>query len=156
MEKPTTEFTDLLTKDALQTTMLQLDAAVNDIIAVGKERETVYGNRAELMKLARQLQTEIELVESEAIMNIKGSGKDATATLPDGRTVYLTNDTARDAYRKNASAYQRKQLATTEAELEKIGADLFRLGDKYNESAAVSHSLQAKARLQAAMLEYLS
>lgn len=155
MERIEKDFTKILSNEELEATVLQLDATVTELMEIGKERESIYGDRATLMKRARELQTEIQLAESDAIMQIQGSGKDAFCVV-DGRTVYLTNDTARDAYRRNASKAQRIELAEVEGKLAEIEANLAKLTDSFNTKVEARRSIQAKANLQAAYLEYLA
>lgn len=154
MERINKDFSKILSDDELQATALQIDAAVSEIIEIGKEREKIYGNRAEIMKRIKELTTEIQLAESDAIMNIQGSGKDAFGVI-DGRKIFLTNDTARDAYRREASRKERTELGKLEGQAEYINQEYYRLTDHYNEKVEVLHGLQAKAKLQSAYLSYL-
>ena len=155
MEKPTREFIKILSDDELRATALQLDAAVSEVVTAGEQRESVYGEKAVLMKRGRELQTEIKLAESNAIMQIQGNGKDAFAIV-DGRKVFLTNDTARDAYRREASRAERTELAKIEGQLMQIDVTLGKASDVFNTKVEVLHGIQAKAKLQAALLEYLA
>lgn len=155
MDNVNKDFTKILSDEELQATALQLDATVTELMEIGKEREGIYGDRAVLMKRARELQTEIQLAESEAIMQIQGSGKDAFGIV-NGQKVYLTNDTARDAYRRNASKAQRIELAEIEGKIAEIEANLAKLNDTFNAKIEARRSIQAKANLQAAYLQYLS
>ena len=93
--------------------------------------------------------------ESDAIMQIQGTGKDAFGIV-DGRPVYLTNDTARDAYRRNASKAQRIELAEVEGKLAEIESRIMKINDTFNAKIEARRSIQAKANLQAAYLQYLS
>ena len=155
MEKPTKEFTKLLSDDELQATALQLDTAISEVVAAGERRESVYGEKATLMKRGRELQTEIKLAESNAIMQIQGNGKDAFAIV-DGRKIFLTNDTTRDAYRREASRAERTELATVEGKIIQIDIELGKANDTFNTKVEALRGIQSKARLQAALLEYLS
>ena len=155
MERIPKDFTKILSDEELQATALQLDATVTELMEIGKEREGIYGDRAALMKRARELTTEIQLAESDAIMQIQGIGKDAFGIV-DGRPVYLTNDTTRDAYRRNASKAQRIELAEVEGKIAEIEANLAKLNDDFNAKVEARRSIQAKANLQAAYLGYLS
>lgn len=155
MDNVSKDFTKILSDEELQATALQLDATVTELMEIGKEREGIYGDRAALMKRARELQTEIQLAESDAIMQIQGTGKDAFGIV-DGRPVYLTNDTARDAYRRNASKAQRIELAEVEGKLAEIESRIMKINDTFNAKIEARRSIQAKANLQAAYLQYLS
>lgn len=155
MDNINKDFTNFLSEEELKATCLQLDATVAEVIEIGTEREGCYGDRAALMKRARELQTEIQLAESDAIMQIQGTGKDAFGIV-DGRPVYLTNDTARDAYRRNASKAQRIELAEVEGKLAEIEGRIMKINDTFNAKIEARRSIQAKANLQAAYLQYLS
>lgn len=155
MEKIPKDFSKILSDDELQATVLQLDSAVRELVEVGTQRENAYENRSVLLKSVRGLQTEIQLAESDAIMQIQGSGKDAYAIV-NGIKIALTNDTSRDAYRHNASRNYRQELAVYEGELAKLNSDLDRLNDMYNAKVDALRGLQAKANLQAAYLNYLA
>lgn len=149
------DFIEVLSNEELKATQLQLDTAVSELIEIGTQRESVYGDKAVLAKRARELQTEIQLAESDAIMNVQGSGKDAYGIIGN-RKIFLTNDTARDAYRREASRKEREELAQVEGQLDKINIELFKITDSFNVKAEALRGIQAKARLQAALLESLA
>lgn len=149
------DFIGVLSNEELKATQLQLDTAVSELIEIGTQRESVYGDKAVLAKRARELQTEIQLAESDAIMNVQGSGKDAYGIIGN-RKIFLTNDTARDAYRREASRKEREELAQVEGQLDKINTELFKITDSFNTKAEALRGIQAKARLQAALLESLA
>lgn len=149
------DFIEVLSNEELKATQLQLDTAVSELIEIGTQRESVYGDKAVLVKRARELQTEIQLAESDAIMNVQGSGKDAYGIIGN-RKIFLTNDTARDAYRREASRKEREELAQVEGKLDKINTELFKITDSFNAKAEALRGIQAKARLQAALLESLA
>ena len=149
------DFIEVLSNEELKATQLQLDTAVSELIEIGTQRESVYGDKGVLAKRARELQTEIQLAESDAIMNVQGSGKDAYGIIGN-RKIFLTNDTARDAYRREASRKEREELAQVEGQLDKINAELFKITDSFNAKAEALRGIQAKARLQAALLESLA
>lgn len=155
MERIPKDFAKFLSDEELQATALQLDTAVSEIVDVGTQREAAYGDRAQLMKRVKELTTEIQLEESEAIMKIQGSGKDAFGYIG-GTKIFLTNDTARDAYRREASRKQRVELAEVEGAVAEIEANLSKANDTFNVRVEALRGIQAKARLQAAMLEYLA
>ena len=149
------DFIEVLSNEELKATQLQLDTAVSELIEIGTQRESVYGDKAVLAKRARELQTEIQLAESDAIMNVQGSGKDAYGIIGN-RNIFLTIDTARDAYRREASRKEREELAQVEGQLDKINTELFKITDSFNAKAEALRGIQAKARLQAALLESLA
>ena len=59
------DFIEVLSNEELKATQLQLDTAVSELIEIGTQRESVYGDKAVLAKRARELQTEIQLAESD-------------------------------------------------------------------------------------------
>lgn len=146
----------IIDDDKLQATVYQLDTAIADILEAGTALEATYQGKAELMKQARQLETEIQLEEAHAIMSITGTGKDAYATLANGTRVAITNDTARDAYRRSESQDLRKQQAATEAEITQLDISLMKARDAYNAKLEAFQGVRAKANLQASMLAYLA
>lgn len=89
--------TPVVTDEQLINTISQLDAAVTDILEAGRKNEETYQNKAELARRARQLETSIQLTESEAICTIIGTGKDAYGlVMMEGKEVKVacTNDTS--------------------------------------------------------------
>lgn len=145
----------IIDDDKLQATVYQLDTAIADILEAGTTLEATYQNKAELMKQARQLDTEIQLTEANAVMEIQGIGKDAFVVVG-GKKVAITNDTSRDAYRRTTSQDIRKKQATIEAEITRLDISLMRARDNYNAKLEAFQGVRVKANLQAAMLNYLS
>lgn len=152
--------TPVVTDEQLNNTISQLDVAVTDILKAGKRNEETYQQKAELVRRARQLETSIQLTESEAICGIKGTGKDAYGIYdyPDGRsvTVACTNDTQRDAFRRMFSAEDRKELAQVEAEIKAIEVAQFKAKDDYDAKKEALSCIRVKAQLQAAALNFLA
>lgn len=152
--------TPVVTDEQLINTISQLDAAVSDILEAGKRNEETYQEKAELVRRARQLETSIQLTESEAICTIIGSGKDAYGIWTDehGNSVKVscTNDTQRDAFRRMFSAADRKELASVEAEIKAIEVAQFKAKDDYDAKKEALSCIRAKAQLQAAALNFLA
>lgn len=141
----------------IQATIKQLDAGCSDVIHAGDEKEKLYQEKAELVKRKTQLETDIKLVEAQAIMDIRGdSSRNQYIINDDGEKVAMTNDTMRDAYRRNKSKDQRAELAEVEAKIAKIDQQLADAVDKKDTVKEVNENIRAKAALQAALLEYLS
>jgi hypothetical protein len=149
------DYIRVLSPQALADSVIQLDAGAQDIIEKGKDQEAAYDNKAGLLKQKLQLETEIDLSESEALMAIRGEGKDAYAMVGQDK-VSITNDKTRDAYRKMASAEQRKQLAEVEGKLAALDIARFKASDAWNTAKEASDKVQAKAQLQAALLNFLA
>lgn len=152
--------TPVVTDEQLVNTISQLDASVSDILEAGKRNEETYQKKAELVRRARQLETSIQLTESEAICTIIGTGKDAYGiyTYPDGKSVSVscTNDTQRDAFRRMFSADDRKELAQVEADIRAIEVAQFKAKDDYDAKKEALSCIRVKAQLQAAALTYLA
>lgn len=146
--------TPLVDEDKLQATIYQLDAGVTDILEAGNAVENAYQNKASLLKEARQLDTEIQLAEASAVMEIQGTGKDAFAIVG-GKKVAITNDTARDAYRRTASKEYRERQAAIEAEITKLDIEHSKAKDNYNAKLEAVQCIRVKANLQANILASL-
>lgn len=140
----------------LAKTIDYLDTANSDIIAALKNKEAAYKNKADLMKKLRQLETEIELEEAEAIMKIQGESSRSQYVIINGEKFPLTNDTTREAYMKSASKELRRELGKIKADLAKIDIELEKANDYKFEIKEVADNIRAKAGLQASLLEYLS
>lgn len=152
--------TPVVTDAQLLNTIAQLDAAVSDILEAGKRQEETYQNKADLVRKARQLETEIQITETDAINTICGSGKDAYGFIynSDGTSVKvsLANDTQRDAFRRHYSYNSRKELASVEAEIRAIEVAQVKAKEDYDAKKEALSCIRAKAQLQAAALTYLA
>lgn len=152
--------TPVVTDAQLLNTIAQLDAAVSDILEAGKRQEETYQNKADLVRRARQLETEIQIMETDAINTICGSGKDAYGFIyhKDGTSVKvaLANDTQRDAFRRHYSADSRKELASVEADIRAIEVAQIKAKEDYDAKKEALSCIRAKAQLQAATLTYLA
>lgn len=151
--------TPVVTDEQLINTISQLDAAVTDILEAGRKNEETYQNKAELARRARQLETSIQLTESEAICMIIGTGKDAYGlVMMEGKEVKVacTNDTQRDAFRRHFSATDRKELASVEADIKAIEVSQFKTREDLDAKKEALSCIRAKAQLQAAALTYLA
>lgn len=147
--------TPLVDEDKLQATLYQLDTAIADILEAGTLVENTYQNKADLMKQARQLETEIQLTEANAVMSIRGTGKDAFVVVG-GTKIAITNDTSRDAYRRTTSQGLRQQQAALEGEITRLDVSLMRNRDGYNAKLEAFQGVRVKANLQANILAHLA
>ena len=147
--------TPVVTDEQLINTISQLDAAVADILEAGRKNEETYQNKAALARRARQLETSIQITESEAINTICGTG---IIPSPDGTQVKVavTNDTQRDAFRRHFSATDRKELASVEADIKAIEVSQFKTREDLDAKKEALSCIRAKAQLQAAALTYLA
>lgn len=151
---PPADYLKILSPEALVDSINQLNAATQDIIEKGAAKEKAYSNKGELLKQKRQLETRIELEEAEAIMEIRGEARSQYVMIG-GEKVALTNDTARDAYRRTASKAARQELADVEADIAKLEVDNFKATDAWYTAKEASDKVQAKAQLQAVLLNFL-
>lgn len=149
-----TEYIPVLDPLAVQRTLEQLDASSNEVLNAIKGSEEEFEKRKELLQERETLLTEIELVESEAIMALRGEPKSQYVMIGEEK-VSLTNDTARDAYRKTSSKEERKRLAQVNTELVAIDANASRIKDYWNDRKAVYDNIRRKSELQASLLNFL-
>jgi len=149
------EYVPVIHPKQLSDTFEQLNMSVSDILEAGRLRSEASGGKADLLRRKTQLEAAIQLTESEAIMKIRGEGKEAHAIV-NGEKVSLTNETARDAYRRNASAEERRQLAEVEAQLAALEVAAMQANDRWFATKDACESVRAKASLQAATLNFLA
>lgn len=148
------EYLPIINAQKLQDTLQQLDGAVSDVITAGEKRESSYGEKRDLLKRKYELEGRIEVEEAQALMEVKGDGKEAHAIV-NGEKVSITNDKARDAYRRYASKEARTELAQVEGQLAQLDVDRFRATDAWETAKAVADLVGNKASLQAALLNFL-
>lgn len=147
------QFLGVLEPQKIYRVMEGLDASISDIMQLGKELEAAYANRAELIRQKMEINDEIKLVESEAIMNIRGDAR-SQYVLIGNEKVALSNEQARDAYRRLSSKEQRIRLTPVEAQLEYIDAEISRIKDKQSTIREANENLRAKAYAVAAVFNY--
>lgn len=149
------EFLKTVNANNIDTTFQQLDRSLQLVLDRGEEHQDLYKNRGQLLHEKMLLETDVKLTEANAIMKIQGNGKDQYVL--DGEIkIPLTNETARDAYRRKSSATARQRLATVEAELAKIESDIWKSKDTWGAVKETLDILRAKANLQTALLYFLS
>lgn len=149
------EHFQLLSPDALVATANQLDLANKNVLSAGNNRELTYGDKPSLIAEQTKLEAAIKLSEAEAFMNTIGEGKDQHGFV-DGKKITLNNDANRDAYRRAYSAADRRALAETAGKIAAIDVELSQANDTFHVAVKVADTLAAKARLQAALLNFLS
>lgn len=148
-------YINILKPEILQDTLLQLDAAVSDLIKTGQAKEEAYGQKGDLLKQKTQLETSIALTESNAVMSIEGSGKDAYAVVGN-KKVSITNEETRKAFMRVSSKDDRNQLAECEGALQKVEIALFKATDAWQNAQYAANKIEAKAKLQAGLLNFLA
>ena len=149
------EYIPIISTTVLENTLLELNAGMDDIFTAGKAKEAVYANKRELIKQKIQLDTEIKLAESDAIMQIRGEAR-SQYVMVGGEKVILSNDQARDAYRRMAAKDLRVEMARVEGELAAIDVDLAKANDCWYCSKDANDNIRAKASVQASLLNFLS
>ena len=149
------EHIPVLSAQRLEDTIAQLDSAVSEVLSAGEGLDAAYKNKGELLRRKAQLETEVKLEEAQAIMEIRGEAR-SQYVMVGSEKVLLTNDTARDAYRRMASKVQREQLAEVEADLAKLDAEIEQAKEKRNTVKEANDSIRAKGNIQAALLNFLA
>lgn len=147
-------YNPVIAPDKLRDTVLQLEAATQDIVEKAKGRENVYGDQLSLLKRKRELETEIELKESEAIMSIRGEGRSQYAMVGSEK-VPVSNEETRKALSRMAAKEERQELARVESELMQLDRKAFWAKDEYDAAVKAGDLLQAKAAVQAGLLNML-
>jgi hypothetical protein len=150
-----TEYIPIISSRVLETTLIELNAGMEDILKAGQAKEAVYANKRELVKQKVQLDTEIKLVESDAIMEIRGEAR-SQYVMVGNEKVILGNDTARDAYRRMAAKDLRREMARIDGEIAAIDIDLAKASDCWYCSKDANDNIRAKANVQASLLNFLS
>ncbi|TVX92256.1 hypothetical protein [Paenibacillus agilis] len=148
------EFHKMLSPQSLDQTAYSLDASIDDILAKGLAREAAYGNKGDLLKEKSKLETEIKIVEAQAIMD---------GLSPDGKTITwkgvkypFSNDLTRDAFRYNVSQEQRSRLAEVEGELRALEIEALKARDGWETVVQASETARSKAHVQAELLNWLA
>lgn len=149
------EYAEILNPDTLAKTLQHLEFGLSDVFEKGAAKEAAYQNKAELMKRSRELETEIQLQESSALMQVQGEGRSAYAVVGDQKFT-LSNEDARNAYRRMASKELREEKSFVDAQIQQIEVNLFRANDAWQTAVQAVGLVQSKARLQAALLNYLA
>lgn len=149
------EYLQVLSVESLEHTLTQIDAVAAEVLEKGKARQEAYGDRKEKVRLATTLETEIKLVEAEAVMNMETVGRDTFVMVGD-RRVNLGNETARDAYRRTYSKAQRERKAAVDADINALEIDYRKADDAYAAAVEMSKLIGAKAHVQASLLTFLS
>jgi hypothetical protein len=73
----------------------------------------------------------------------------------DQRT-FLTNEQARDAYRRTVTKVKREKLGQVESQIARIDIEIARAKDKYKTAADAADSLKATASVQASLLNAIA
>lgn len=149
------EFSRIISPERLDEVMVDLQVSINELITKGEAKETAYGPKPDLLRQKAQLETSVKLTEAEALSKIQGVGKDQFVVVG-GEKMYLTNDQTRDAYRRMASKSEREALALINGELGAQDVVVFRATDGWYTAKEAADKVQAKANLQAALLNFLA
>jgi len=147
------EYTSLITLNAIQQTLDQLDICSHDVVEKSGAQKDVFQKKSPLLKRKFELETAVKLTEADAFMLIDSSGK---FVVVNGQQIPLSNDVMRDAYRRQASKEQRKELATVNGDLASIDVDMQQAKDALYGAKDALESAKAKAGLQAALLLFLA
>lgn len=107
--------------------------------------DDLYTTRSKIAKQVSQLETAVQLDEATAIMNANN----------DGTFAALKNDTLRDAFRRQASAENRKKLAEVQGDLASIESKLAGAKETQRAVEARLNAQRSKAALMAALFNFL-
>lgn len=149
------EFNRIIAPERLDEVMVDLQVSINELITKGEAKEAAYGHKPDLLRQKAQLETAVKLTEAEAMGKIQGEGKSQYVVIA-GEKMFLTNDQTRDAYRRTASKTEREALAKVTGELGAVDVDVFRATDGWYTAKEAADKVQAKANLQAALLNFLA
>src|SRR5690625_304653 len=145
------QYHELVTPEKLTDDLQFVDHALSDLHETGNAVQEAYANRSSLVKRITQLETEIDLDEAEAFMMLDGN-----KVKMDGRTVTLSNDKMRDAYRKYVTREPRTELAKLQAELKAIEIEIYKAKEKQEESKQSADLIKARLYVQGNLLKFLS
>jgi len=145
------QYHELVTPEKISEGLYFVDQAVGDLLTSGKTVQEAYANRAEIVKQITQLETSIELDEAEAFMMADGNKVQI-----DGKTVTLSNDKMRDAYRKYVTRQPRTKLAELESELKRIEIEIAKAKDNQDTAKQSADILKARIYVTANLLKFLS
>ncbi len=148
------ELEAIIGTDVLARTMENLDRTINQIVISASSKNEVYRNKSELMKKKTELETAIKLKEAEAFMETVGEGKEQRGVI-DNKTILLNNDANRDAYRRMASANERRELSIVMSELNAIDTDIARSNTEFQKYVELANTIRAKSMVQSSLLNYL-
>ncbi|MHB1166976.1 MAG: hypothetical protein ACYC0N_00355 [Carboxydocellales bacterium] len=149
------DYVPILAPHLLAKTMEQLDAVGYAVEEAGSKKEAIYANKPDLVQRKRHLEGQIKALEAEAVMQIQYEGKDGFVTM-EGKTHKVSNDTARDAYRRTYTKVQREELAQVEGAIYRIEAQLLPANDNWQKAVESSTIVKAKAGLQGSLLNFLA
>jgi hypothetical protein len=154
-KKLTPGYDSLVQPDKIAFTIQAVDAAIADVVKAGEEVDAAYGERASLLKQKTQLETSIQLKESEAFMQIRGEARSQYVMIG-GEKVALTNEETRKAFARTYSRSEREQLAEIDAQLAEIEVKIMQAKDKYQTAKEGADLVKAKAHVQGNLLNFLS
>ncbi|MFJ5716576.1 hypothetical protein [Neobacillus sp. NPDC093127] len=148
-------YDSLAQPDKVAFTIQAVDAAISDVVKAGQEVDAAYGERGSLLKQKTQLETSVQLRESEAFMQIRGEARSQYVII-DGEKVALSNEETRKAYARTYSKEERLQLSQIESQLAELDVKIMQAKDKYQTAKEGADLVKAKAHVQGNLLNFLS
>jgi hypothetical protein len=148
-------YRSLISPAEVEMTLAALAAAHEAIELDAQSKGHAYKNKSQLVGEKIKLENRIKALEATALMQIEGGGKDQYVIVND-RKIPLTNDTSRDAYRRNASADDRERLAQVEADIARIDIELEKSNNDLYAAKDALEVAKSKSSLQAALLNFLA
>lgn len=149
------EHIPVISTDALEKTVRQLEWALSEVQKAGDKKEAAYQDKAYLVTQQHLFDASVKLAEADAFMRIEGEGRDQYVYEED-KKVLLNNDAARDAFRRRASGEERRQLSNFTAKLSARDVEIAKASDAWFTAKETAENIRAKAYLQAALLNFLS
>lgn len=148
------EHLPVISAEKIRDTVTQIDATVSEILEAGQAKEEAHKDRADLLRRKAQLETDVQLTEADALMQIKGEARSQYVEIS-GEKVALNNDQARDAHRRMASKDVRAELARVEGDIYAIDVEIAKARDKWETKKEAADLIKAKAAVQASLLNFL-
>lgn len=153
------EVLGVISPDRLAWTAKALDDIAKDYIDAGQARDAAYRDKGDLVKRMENLENDLKITEANLFMKTKYDDK-GKAYVDDpagtGERLYLTNDTARDNYRRYMTQDLRRQISEVSGDLKKIEVELDKAKDTFTTVVEAAGAIRAKAAVQAALLNFLA
>lgn len=149
------EYIPILSPNEVDKTIRNLEQALNWVMKAGSKKENTYQDKANLVMQQTRMEAAVQLAEAEAFMRIEGEGRDQYV-MEEDKKITLNNDATRDAFRRRASAEERRQAANLNAQINAIDVELAKANDSWFTAKETVETVRAKAYLQAALLNFLA
>lgn len=149
------EYIPIISPDKLGDSVAAIEAAITDVLAAGQQKEALFEEKGPLLRRKFQLETSIELTESEAMMKIQGEGKTAYVQIGSEK-VYITNEETRKAYRRQAAKTEREELAKVDGDLNALELKVIIATDDWERAKKAADLVERRAFVQGNLLNFLA